>query len=139
MDYMKIAKPTIYLIILLSVSYSSIWYGFSKGVEYSYSHKLGDAAFKTSDLRELRKGDIEKVTNSLELGIDLNLIEYRYSDKEFVNYIVGFPRVDNNTHESLLGVVRKYRETSSYKCVNDVEVCNEINDTLYGSKASHNK
>jgi len=139
MGYMKIVKPIIYLVILAAASYVSLWYGFGKGYEYSLSHSLSEAAIKTSLLNDLRSGKTDRAISSLELGIDVDLLEYRYSDKEFINYIAGLPVVADDTHIKLLEIVRKYRDSSPYRCEIEVEGCEEVNSILYGSKEPHNK
>jgi len=139
MGYMKIIKAIIYLVILFSLAYISLWYGFSKGYESSWSNKLSDAVIKTAILNDIKSGNIERAINSLELGIDVNLIEYRYSDREFINYIAGLPKPSNDTDLKLLEIIRKHRESSPYKCESGVEVCKKIRATLYEGNETHNK
>jgi len=136
---MNIVKVASYVFILITVSYSSLWYGFIKGYEYNNSHKLADAVFKTAELKAVRSGEIEKAIDLLEQSLNTNIIEYRYSDKDFIKYIIGLPKPEKETHEKLIQQIRKYRESTSYKCESDKQVCDAISEVLNGYNATFNK
>ena len=127
---MQILKVFGYLFLLIAISYGSLWYGFFKGYEYNNSHRLSDAVVKTAELHALRNGKEDKAINLLEQGLDTNIIEYFYSDKDFIKYIIGLPRQREEIDRKLINKIKTYREASSYICTSDKQLCDLINEIL---------
>lgn len=131
---MKYLKPIGYIVILLSCSYASLWYGFMKGYDFNQSNRLVDAISKVGNLNSIREGKVDEAISSIELQMDTNIIEWHFSDPNFINYIIGMPKNDPNIDSRFVQRIIKYKEANNSKCEINNEVCTAINEALYGNK-----
>ena len=127
---MKITKILAFILIIVSCSYASLWYGFAKGYEYRLGDNLAESVITVSTLKLVRAGETNKAIESLESTLDTNIVSRQISDKNFIHYIAGLPTTSDQTTNNLESKIIKYRQETNYQCDSAPEVCELINGFL---------
>ena len=95
------------------------------------SDNLADSVYTVQSLSLMREGKISEAIEALEGQLDTQIIERHVGDADFVEYIVGLPKPNQQTINNLEGRIIKYRKSTNYKCASAEEVCDVINDFIY--------